>query len=210
MKNQRFAINAAALAVAAVLAACSGNPTPSVAAAPPPPPATQAAAPQEKPGAIEGELIVMNATVKAIDKKNRVVTLKHPDGKITKVKCGPEVRNFQQIRVGDDVKAQFLESAEIFVTGADKPVAEHESEVKRAPLGSKPGVVAVDAVEVKATVQAIDYQSRDVTLQGPEGKVMKVKAGPEVKRLNEVKQGDTVVIRLTRAVSIQVSTPEKK
>ena len=149
--------------------------------------------------------------MKAIDKKNRVVTLKYTDGKEARVKCGPEVRNFAQIRVGDDVTAKFLESVELFVTGPeDKPAAERATEVKRAPLGSKPGFSAIDAVEVKASVDAIDYQTREVRLKGPEGKIMKVIAGPEVKRLNEVKQGDTVVARLTRAVSIEVTKPDKK
>ena len=166
--------------------------------------ATQA---QDRPGGLEGQLVVITATVKAIDKKNRVVTLQSPDGKVAKIKSGPEVRNFAQIHVGDEVKTSLLETVELFVTGHGEPAAERVTEVGRAPLGSKPGFTAVDAVEVKATVVAIDYQSRIVTLKGPEGKVIKVTAGPEIKRLNEVKVGDSVVARLTRAVSIEVSKP---
>jgi hypothetical protein len=161
----------------------------------------------DRPGALEGELVVVTATVKAIDKKNRVVTLQSSDGKESKVKCGPEVRNFAQIRVGDEVKTALLETVELFVTGSGEPAAERVTEVDRAPLGSKPGFAAIDAVEVKASVVAIDYLSRKVTLKGPEGNVVNVTAGPEVKRLNEVKVGDSVVARLTRAVSIEVSKP---
>lgn len=65
---------------------------------------------EDRPGGLEGELVVSTAKVKAIDKKNRVVTLKSPDGKMAKVKCGPEVRNFAQIRIGDDVTTTFLET----------------------------------------------------------------------------------------------------
>ncbi|MGR8999507.1 MAG: hypothetical protein ACU88J_10720 [Gammaproteobacteria bacterium] len=166
--------------------------------------ATQA---ENRPGGLEGELVVVTAQVKAIDKKNRVVTLQSPDGKVAKVKCGPEVRNFAQIHVGDEVKTSLLETVELFVAGNEEPGAERVTEVGRAPLGSKPGFAAVDAVEVNASVVAIDYQTREVTLKGPEGKVIKVKAGPEVKRLNEVKIGDSVVARLTRAISIEVSKP---
>ena len=162
---------------------------------------------QDRPGALEGELVVITATVKAIDKKSRVVTLQSTDGKVAKIKCGPEVRNFDQIRVGDEVKTSLLETVELFVTGNAEPAAERVTEVGRAPLGSKPGFAAVDAVEVKASVIAIDYQTRKVTLKGPEGKIVKVTAGPEVKLLNEVKEGDSVVARLTRAVSIEVSKP---
>ncbi len=169
----------------------------------------QAPAPQtqDKPGMLEGEMVVITATVKAIDKKNRVVTLQSPDGKQNKIKCGPEVRNFAQIRVGDEVKTTLLETVELFVTGSEEPSAERVTEAGRAPLGSKPGFAAVDAIELKATVVAINYQTREVTLQGPEGDVVNVIAGPEVQRLNEVTVGDSVVARLTRAISIEVSKP---
>lgn len=163
----------------------------------------------DRPGAAEGELVVVTATVKAIDKKNRTVTLQYPDGKTVKVKCGPEVRNFAQIRVGDDVTAEFLNTVELFVTTPQGvPSANRSAAVDRAPLGSKPAFVAVESVEVSATVEAIDYATREVRLKGPEGKVIKVKAGPEVKRLNEVKKGDMVVARLTEAVSIKVTAPK--
>ncbi len=164
----------------------------------------------DRPGGLEGELVVVSAKVKTIDKKKRVVTLISSDGKVAKVKCGPEVRNFARIHVGDDVRTSFLETVELFVTGGEKPAAERATEVGRAPLGGKPGFTAIDTAEVIATVVGIDYQTRYVTLKGPEGKVIKVKAGPEVKRLNEVRKGDSVVARLTRAVSIEVTKPAKK
>ncbi|MEY3288217.1 MAG: hypothetical protein RLZZ419_459, partial [Pseudomonadota bacterium] len=47
-------------------------------------PVSQADLPDE----IEGELIVITAKVKAINKKKREVTLQSADGKIAKVKCG--------------------------------------------------------------------------------------------------------------------------
>jgi len=162
----------------------------------------------ERPGVVEGELTVVTAKVKAIDSKSRVVTLVYPDGKTAKIKCGPEVRNFAQIRVGDDVTAEFLESVEIFVSSEKvTPAAGTASAVERAPLGGKPGMTEVQSVEVTAQVESIDYKTRMVKLRGPEGKTKTVKAGPEVKRLDEVKQGDTVVVRYTEAVSIRVTAP---
>ena len=217
MKNKMHwqILGSTALVTASLLSGCSGSggkdqPAAS-SAAPSPKMVTQnqegATQSQDRPGGVEGELVVITAQVKAIDKKNRVVTLQSPDGKVAKVKCGPEVRNFAQIHVGDEVKTSLLETVELFVAGNEEPGAERVTEVGRAPLGSKPGFAAVDSVEVNASVVAINYQTREVTLKGPEGKVIKVKAGPEVKRLNEVNIGDSVVARLTRAVSIEVSKP---
>ncbi len=216
MKDKRhwLILAATALVTASLLSGCSSSGSKDSARSLEAEPPTLAAQDQaagtqteDRPGWLEGELVVITATVKAIDKKNRVVTLQSPDGKVAKVKCGPEVRNFAQIRVGDEVKTSLLETVELFVTGNAEPAAKRVTEVGRAPLGSKPGFAAIDAVEVKASVVAIDYQTRKVTLKGPEGKVIKVTAGPEVKRLNEVKVGDSVVARLTRAVSIEVSKP---
>ena len=209
-QRHRLIIGATALVTASLLSGCSSSGSKDSAQsleAEPPTLVAQDQTAGDRPGGLEGELVVITATVKAIDKKNRVVTLQSPDGKEAKVKCGPEVRNFAQIRVGDEVKTSLLETVELFVTGNDEPAAERVTGVDRAPLGSKPGFAAIDAVEVKATVVAIDYQTRKVTLKGPEGNVVNVTAGPEVKRLNEVKTGDSVVARLTRAVYIEVSKP---
>ena len=210
-KNYWIMLGFTGLLTVSLLSGCTGSESkdqPDVAAVTAPT-AVQEPVAVDKPGGLEGELVVITAKVKAINKKNRVVTLKYPDGKVAKIKCGPEVRNFAQIRVGDDVTAKFLESVELFVTGASKPSADRATEVERAPLGGKPGFSVVDAVEVKATVVAIDYQTREVMLKGPEGKIIKIKAGPEVKRFNEVIKGDTVVARLTRATAIEVSKPVK-
>ena len=50
------------------------------------------------------ETYKMTATVTGIDADNRKATLVSPDGKKTSVKCGPEVINFDQIQVGDQLK----------------------------------------------------------------------------------------------------------
>ena len=61
-----------------------------------------------------------------------------------------------------------------------------------------------ETVKMTTTVKAIDYDSRLITLQGPEGKAMTVEAGPEVKRLKEIKVGDMVVINYTQAIAAEL------
>lgn len=182
----------------------------------PPAAATDSPATQEtpstagRPQAMEADLLVLNAKVKAIDKKKRIVTLQYEDGRTAKVKCGPEIRNFPQIRVGDDVTAEFLESIELFVTGPGaEPSTDIATVTKRAPKGAKPGVATATSTEVSATVEDIDYKTRQVTLRGPEGRLFKVKASPEIDRLDEVHKGDKVVARYTEAMAIRVSAPKK-
>jgi hypothetical protein len=211
-RTKTWLFSGSAALFAALLVGCAHDkPMPPTEPAPAAEAAPQAALAAEKPGVAEGELMIVTAKVKAIDQKKRTVTLEYPDGKRAKIKCGPEVRNFPQIRVGDDVTAEFLETVELFVAGpGDKPAPGETTAVKRAPEGGKPGIAAIQSVEVAATVTAIDYPGRTVTLQGPEGKLLKVKAGPEVKRFDQIKQGDSVIARYTEAFSIKVAAPQAK
>ncbi len=198
----------AALIASSLLVGCAHE-----APAPAAPVAQATPAPEQQPGPgkTEGELVVATAKVEAINKKDRIITLKYPDGKKANIKCGPEVRNFPQIKVGDDVTAKFLETAELFVAGPnEKPTGGQTAMVKRAPKGSKPAAVMAESMEIPATVVDIDYNTRMVTLKGQDGRIAKVKASPEIKRLNEVKPGDTVVARFTKALSIQVTSPPAK
>ncbi len=57
----------------------------------------------EKPGVVAVESLTSTATVGAIDHENRTGTLKFPDGTTATFKAGPEVRNFDQVKVGDQV-----------------------------------------------------------------------------------------------------------
>jgi hypothetical protein len=47
-------------------------------------------------------------------------------------------------------------------------------------------------VTVTATVEAVNYTNREVTLKGPKDRTVTFTVDPEVKRLNEVKVGDSI------------------
>jgi Cu/Ag efflux protein CusF len=57
------------------------------------------------------------------------------------------------------------------------------------------------------TVEAIDPSTRTVTLKKPDGTVVTTVAGPDVKRLEEVKVGDKVTARFYENVVIRVKRP---
>src|ERR1035441_702220 len=82
------------------------------------------------------------ATVTGIDKATRKVTLVTKDGTKSTVKCGPEVANFAQIEVGDQVKATVTEQLLIFVRRPGEPSGDGAAGVVAlAPIGAKPGGV---------------------------------------------------------------------
>lgn len=64
--------------------------------------------------------------------------------------------------------------------------------------------VVSETIKISATVKAVDYDKRLITLQGPDGKSITVEAGPEVKRLKEIKAGDMVVVQYTQALAAEL------
>lgn len=64
--------------------------------------------------------------------------------------------------------------------------------------------VVSETIKVSAAVKAVDYDKRLITLQGQDGKAMTVEAGPEVKRLKEIKAGDMVVVQYTQALAAEL------
>lgn len=64
--------------------------------------------------------------------------------------------------------------------------------------------VVSETIKVSATVKAVDYNQRLITLQGQDGKSMTLEAGPEVNRLKEIKAGDMVVVQYTQALAAEL------
>ena len=151
---------------------------------------------------------VLTARIQAISRKNRILTLKFPDGKVAKVKCGPSVASFEQIGVGDTITARFHELVEVYIAGpGGQPVWDEVKEIKKSPKGVKPGAAVIRAYEYSGTVDSIDYATRKVVLKGPGGKLIRVTGSPEVRRFNEIKPGDTVVARFVEALDIKIAPP---
>jgi translation elongation factor P/translation initiation factor 5A len=197
----RTALGLALLAVALVVASCSTTSKPRGEA-------TMTAAFQEGvPGGVMVGTYQETATVTAIDAAKRTVTLVGRDGTKTVFKASPEVRNFDQIRVGDQVKATVVEQLVVFLRQNGTPAGDSQaSMVALAPKGAKPGVLMADTVEVTATVKAIDLKRHKATLQFPDGKSKTVAVRPDVD-LTKVKLGEEVVIRTTEAMAIVVERP---
>jgi hypothetical protein len=165
------------------------------------------AAPQPM-GAAVIDVAKMTATVEKVDVATRMVTLKGPKGNMLTFKASDAVKNLDQVKVGDKVVAQYLESVAVFVRkSGDPPSAGEMDAVGVAPKGAKPGVVMVQTDEVTAKVTAVDVKGRTITLKGPEGKTQKFKVDKSVKRLNEIKKGDDITLRVTQALAIDVMKP---
>ena len=159
------------------------------------------------PGKVVVDTYQLNATVTGIDAANRKVTLVTRDGKQTIVKCGPEIINFDQIRVGDQVRV--MATAELAVSMADASAPPSESGaglVALAPKGAKPGGLMAETQQYTATVTAIGLKRHEATLQYPDGTTHKFVVRPDVD-LSQRKVGEKVVIRVSISMALSVEKP---
>jgi hypothetical protein len=165
---------------------------------------------QKKPAVGEGEAVVASATVQSVDRSKREVTLKKQDGTTATVKVPDTVKNFDQIKAGDVVTAAYTESVALAVRKSDEPPsATGRESVERAAPGQKPGMEKTSTVEISATIEKIDRDKREVTLKGPEGKTKTVKVPQDMKRFDELKEGDQVVVTATQSTAIEVTKPQQ-
>jgi len=156
------------------------------------------------PGGVIVDTVEVSAEVTAIDTANRKATLKGPDGKEFTVKVGPEAVNFDQVRVGDIVKATLTEELVVFLDedGASVPDGS-AAMVVLAPKGAQPGGVMAQTTRVTGIVRAIDTANRTATLQFEDGSTETFPVRDDID-LSQRKVGEKVVFQLTEMIAIDV------
>ena len=151
----------------------------------------------------------VRATVTALDKATRKLTLKGPKGKSTDVVVSDEVRNFDQIKVGDEVVVQYREalSLELRKTKGKMDATERGVAATAAP-GERPAAFAGREVKAVAEVVAVDPKNNIISLKGPKGNVVDLKVrNPD--HFKVVKKGDQVDATYTEALAISVQPAGK-
>ncbi|MBX3301013.1 MAG: hypothetical protein KF693_02230 [Nitrospira sp.] len=153
-------------------------------------------------------MTTVTSTVTEIDYVTRQVTLKDKDGQSLTVTAGNEVRNLDQVRVGDEVVAEYVDAIAVFVEKPEHGAGISQSySMDRAEPGEKPSAIAVTTQEIRATVIGIDYDDRRITVKGPRGNVKTLGVDSSVSNFRHVNVGDEVVVRHTHALAIAVRKP---
>jgi hypothetical protein len=204
MNTRTLSLTALALFPAAVLTFTSCSSTPSTPAVE----TTSATAFQQGvPGGVVVETHRMTAKVTSIDTAKRKVTLTTADGEKTTVKCGPEVINFDQIRVGDRLNVTVAEEVAAYMAKEGAAPSDGAAAlVALAPKGAKPGGVVASTVQVTAKVTALDLKHHKATLQFPDGTTRTVTVREDVD-LTKRRVGEEVVIRTTEVLALEVEKP---
>jgi len=155
--------------------------------------------------------VTATATIQAIDSTTRSITFKDETGVEDTYVAGPEIKRFDELKVGDTVKMTYYESVFLQVrkagaaagtTGAKPADSTLDAAVTRGK-GAMPGVTAAVQEKMTVTVKAIDPALPSLTVTTPDGRTITRKI-EDKKNLEGVAVGDLIDVTYTRALLTSV------
>ncbi len=155
---------------------------------------------------IEGSMRLA-VTVLSVDKQDRSIVVKGPDGEAKKIELTEDVTNFDQIHTGDEVVVEVYSALAMQLAKPGEEFTDTASGmVAVAQPGTKPKLVLVDMVEVLARITEIEQATREMTVTGPLGNSVTLLLPDELKKFDEQKVGDEVNARYVEAFALSVQT----
>ena len=152
---------------------------------------------------ITSELRTETAIVEAIEAGSRTVTLKKPDGTFVSTVAGPDIKRFEEIKVGDKVTARYYESVIVRLKQPGESGVDYGAKATTGAEQVLPGGTKAKQRTITATISAIDMNLPSVTFTGPNGWKYTSKV-QDTAALAKVKVGDKVDIVWTEAVLVSV------
>jgi hypothetical protein len=164
-----------------------------------------AAVAQDKPYLFQSRTASIQAVVEEIDHDTRLVTVRKPDGSLLTFTPSAEVRNLDQVSVGDVLHAEYTQSVRITVASVEGAQAGSAgvTGIARAEKGDMPGMAAIDSQITVATVADIDLEANTYKLEFDDGTINEyVALNPENLKMAEI--GDIVIIEVTETLAAAV------
>lgn len=149
------------------------------------------------------EIKVQTGTVEAIEASTRSLTLKKADGTYVTTTAGPDIKRFDEIKIGDKVTAKYYDT---LVLRLKQPGESDVASIATGTTGSGqalPGGTKARQTTITATISGIDPDAPSITFTGPNG--WKYTSRVEDKAaLAKVKVGDKVDITWTDALLVSI------
>jgi Cu/Ag efflux protein CusF len=147
----------------------------------------------------------VKSTIEMIDHDTRLITLKGKDGEMQTIYAPPEVRRFDELKVGDKVTFTYKESLVYQIRKPGEPVPPSKTDepavVRNAT--AKPSGSMTQQQTVTVLVKAVDMKAPSLTVQTEDGATHSFKVENKG-NLKDVKPGDHVVITYSEALLISV------
>ena len=150
--------------------------------------------------------ISATATIQAIDTTKRTITLRDESGTEDMYAVGPEVKRFNELKVGDKIKMTYYESIVLQVRKPGETSGTVGTATDAAISRSKgalPGATIAMQDKRTVTIKAIDPAVPSVTVTTSDGRTVTRKIEDKT-LLDNLKPGEVVDITYTRALLTHV------
>jgi Cu/Ag efflux protein CusF len=161
-----------------------------------------------KDGVSVRQTITTSATITAINKEARTVTLKSEQGDVDTFTVGPEVTRFDQLKVGDTIRATYSEAVVVTLRKPGAAPTAPTAAMTASRLKDVPGGAAGAVVTATVTVKAIDHKTGSITVATTDGMVRTRKVA-DARNLEGIKVGDTLDITYTQSLLVSAESPKK-
>jgi hypothetical protein len=170
---------------------------------------TLAACVSEPPAPLERDAQVdITATVESIDVGTRLVSLRGTDGRRATIYAAPDVRNLDQVRIGDQVDVSYYEALGVAMAPAGTAGANVDQEVAvvRSAAGSRPAGAIGETLTATVEIESVDTSFNTVTFKRADGlaRVIAVEDPQAQRFIRKLKRGDLVQIKYTEAIAVSV------
>jgi Cu/Ag efflux protein CusF len=156
---------------------------------------------QDKPPVTKQNQVTVTATIKAIDSATRSITLRSENGDEDTFTVGPAVTRFDQLKVGDTIRATYYESLVFQLRKPGAPAPPSGTGLAGGRLKDVPGGALGKEQTTTVTVKAVDMNVPSITVATADGRILTRKIADK-KNLEGVKAGDQIDITYTQAVVV--------
>lgn len=158
--------------------------------------------------ATQETLITATATVEAVDRATRQVTLRDDaDGSSFTVTAGPEIRNLDQLAAGDQVQVDFYQSTTVAMASPEDTGEPAGALLTgSAPEGALPGGVAVVTSSLVVTLINYDPNTGLASFRTPDGFTRRTIVPPNLRNFAQsLSPGARVAVTMTDAVAVTIN-----
>jgi hypothetical protein len=152
---------------------------------------------------VMSEIKTQSGVVEAIEAQSRSVTIRKPDGTVVTTVAGPDVKRFDELKVGDKVTARYYENLVIRVKPPGEPAVDTDVKDALASGQALPGGTKARQRTLTCTITAIDMDTPTITFTSANGWKYTSKVRDK-SNLTKVKVGDKVDIIWTDALLVSI------
>lgn len=156
----------------------------------------------------ESEPKVVTATIEAVDKATRLVTLTTEAGTRLHVTAPPEMEGFNRLRVGDIVTATYFEAVAVRLARPGSPAPSRAPTTTIRRKDDVPGSQTMSERTERVTVTATNPAAPSLMMRGADG-LERAMAVTDAEQLKALKVGDTIDVTFYESRLVSVDRPRK-